>query len=210
MATIPERPFLGSESQPAWEIALLFPSQGEWDEHDYLGLHTNHLVELVDGKLEVLRMPTIFHQGIARFLFKLLSGYADAEKRGTVYFAPLPIRIRAKTFREPDIIYIASEHLHSLGEKYLTVADLVMEVVSSDDESHKRDYDKKRADYAEAGIPEYWIVDPGAERITVLCLEDKQYQVHGEFVPGEQASSVLLPGFVADVTRTFAAARVSL
>jgi Uma2 family endonuclease len=85
-----------------------------------------------------------------------------------------------------------------------------MEVVSSDDESHQRDYEKKRADYAEAGIPEYWIVDPGTERIIVLVLKDKQYQTHGEFVPGQQATSILLPGFAADVTATFAAARVSL
>src|SRR5687768_6929321 len=197
MATIPQRPSSSSEPQPAWEIALLFPSQGQWDEGDYLALNTNQLVELVDGSLEVLPMPTIFHQGIVRFLFGLLFNFASVEKRGTVYFAPLPIHIRAKTFREPDVVYIAKEHLQLLEGKYLSMADLVMEVVSEDAESHRRDYEKKRRDYAEVGIPEYWIVDPQAERITVLVLKDKQYVTHGEFVPGQQATSILLPGFIA-------------
>jgi Uma2 family endonuclease len=82
-----------------------------------------------------------------------------------------------------------------------------MEVVSEDAGSHKRDYQEKRADYAELGIPEYWIVDPQTERIQVLALEAGQYCVHGEFAPGEQATSRLLEGFTADVSAVFAAGR---
>jgi hypothetical protein len=47
--------------KPTWEIAHLFPMQGDWSEVDYIGLSTNHLVELNDGKLEVLVMPTEWH-----------------------------------------------------------------------------------------------------------------------------------------------------
>lgn len=54
---------------PTWEVALLFPSQGEWSVADYLALNTNHLVELSDGRLEVLAMPTEQHQLIAAFLY---------------------------------------------------------------------------------------------------------------------------------------------
>jgi Uma2 family endonuclease len=209
MAAIPHTPST-HEPQPAWDIALLFPSQGEWDEDDYLALNTNQLVELVDGRLEVLLMPTIFHQGIVRFLFGVLFNFASAKQSGTVYFAPLPISIRARTFREPDIVYIAKDNLHLIEGKYLRKADLVMEVVSEDDESRRRDYEKKRNDYAEVGIAEYWIVDPQAERITVLTLKDKQYVAYGEFIPGQQATSNLLPGFAVDVAKTFAAARIAL
>jgi hypothetical protein len=47
-----------SVSGPAWEIARLFPNQGQWSEGDYLSLtdHVRHLVELADGKVEVLPM----------------------------------------------------------------------------------------------------------------------------------------------------------
>ena len=42
---------------PTWEVAYLFPSQGAWSVTDYLALETNHLVELSEGRLEVLAMP---------------------------------------------------------------------------------------------------------------------------------------------------------
>ena len=82
-----------------------------------------------------------------------------------------------------------------------------MEVVSPDDGSHERDYEKKRVDYAARKIPEYWIVDPQTERIIVLVLKGKQYRVHGEFAPEQQATSVLLDGFSVDVAEVFAAGK---
>jgi Uma2 family endonuclease len=205
MATIPGLQPTLTSPRPAWEVALLFPSQGEWSENDYLALDTNRLVELVDGNLEVLPMPTIPHQLIVKFLFVTLQGFVETRKLGTILFAPLPMRIRPKTMREPDLIYIAAERFKRMGEKYLNGADLVMEVVSEDSESQKRDYKDKRADYAELGIAEYWIVDPQEQRITVLMLDGGQYCVHGEFAPGQRATSSLLAGFTADVSAVFAA-----
>ena len=84
-----------------------------------------------------------------------------------------------------------------------------MEVVSEGAENRKRDLETKRQEYAEAGISEYWIVDPQEQRITVLTLDGQTYRVHGEFVPGMQATSVLLPGFSVDVESVFAVAKDS-
>jgi Uma2 family endonuclease len=61
----------------------------------------------------------------------------------------------------------------------------------------------KRQEYAKAGIPEYWIVDPSLETITVLTLNGNRYDEHGLFGRGAVASSVLLPGFGADVAEAF-------
>jgi Uma2 family endonuclease len=83
----------------------------------------------------------------------------------------------------------------------------VVEVVSLDKESRERDYEKKRTDYAAAGIAEYWIVDPAESRITVLTLDGESYTVHGEFHAGDAATSVLLESFSVDVTSVFAAAK---
>ena len=61
---------------PAWDIALLFPTQGEWSEDEYLALDTNHLVEFSDGFIEVLPMPNILHQLLVKYLHGLLeAGY---------------------------------------------------------------------------------------------------------------------------------------
>jgi Uma2 family endonuclease len=193
--------------QPAWEVALLFPSQGDWSESDYLALDTNRLVELVDGKLEVLPMPSISHQRIVDFLHTLLQRFVKKRRLGEALFAPLPVRIRKDTLREPDVIFISRERHVNPDDKRLDGADLVMEVVSPDDGSHERDYRKKRADYAARKIAEYWIVDPQTERVTVLALKGKQYRVHGEFAPGDEATSVLLDGFTIDVSAVFEAGR---
>jgi Uma2 family endonuclease len=91
-------------------------------------------------------------------------------------------------------------HSDRIGEEFWTGADLVMEVVSGDDKDCRRDLVTKRREYARAGIPEYWIVDPQEERIKVLRLAAKRYVVHGEFPRGTVASSRLLPGFTADVS----------
>ena len=77
----------------------------------------------------------------------------------------------------------------------------MVEVVSPDDPD--RDLVEKRADYAEARIPEYWIVDPRDETITVLALEGGAYVEHGVFAAGDSAGSRLLQGFAADVTTVF-------
>jgi Uma2 family endonuclease len=205
MVTLPNRSTSSAEPEPAWDVALLFPSQGAWTEGKYLSLDTKRLVELVDGNLEVLPMPTFSHQFIVAFLFEVLSRFVEERHLGAVLFAPLPMRIREKTYREPDVMFFLKEHLLPPDNDYLQGANLVIEVVSADDESHKRDYQHKRSDYAELRVPEYWIVDPQIERITVLALEGRQYRVHGEFAPGQVATSVFLDGFSAEVSAVFAA-----
>jgi Uma2 family endonuclease len=190
--------------EPAWEVALLFPVQGNWTEAEYLALKTNHLVELSDGCLEVLPMPTIFHQLIVNYLHGLLSTFVAANVPGMVLFAPLPVRLGSGRFREPDVVYLRPERVVDVHGQPQS-ADLVMEVVSEGAENRERDLETKPREYAAAGIAEYWIVDPHTQRITVLALEGSNYRVHGVFGPGTQATSVLLPGFTVAVDPVFAA-----
>jgi Uma2 family endonuclease len=193
--------------EPAWEVALLFPKQGEWTEAEYLALDTNRLVELANGCLEVLPMPNVFHQLIVRFIFTRLQDYVMTHPHGVVLFAPLPVRLWAGQFREPDIVYLRPEHITNVHGQPDS-ADLVVEVVSEGSENRKRDLETKRAEYARAGIAEYWIVDPQERRITVLTLDAGTYREHGVFAPGQAATSVLLAGFSVPVADVFAAGEV--
>jgi Uma2 family endonuclease len=192
--------------EPAWEVALLFPAQGEWTESEYLALDTNRLIELSNGCLEFLPMPTPLHQLIAQYLFKILEAFIEAHSAGLVFIAPMPVRLWAGKFREPDIVYLTRDRLPNLRSQPRG-ADLVMEVVSAGAENRQRDLEFKKEEYAAAGISEYWIVDPEEQRITVLTLDGQTYRVHGEFVPGMQATSALLPGFAINVAAVFAAAK---
>ena len=152
-------------SKPTWEIARLFPHQGDWTEAEYLELDTNQLVEFTDGYLEFLPMPTQSHQFIVMYLYRQLWAFVTERKLGQVLAAPLRIYIRPRKYREPDLLFMATEHDARRGEQYWHGADLVMEVVSPDDPD--RDYVKKRKEYAQAGIAEYWIIDPSQQLITV-------------------------------------------
>jgi Uma2 family endonuclease len=202
----PQSPAPSQPGEPAWEVALLFPSQGDWSEEEYLALtrRSNRLIELTDGCLEFLPMPTPFHQRMVRFLFKLLEAYVLARGLGEVFFSPLPIRLWASKFRDPDIVFLYPARLRDPYHQPQG-ADLAVEIVSPGETSRERDLVTKRAEYARAGIAEYWIVDPEQQRITVLTLDGAAYREHGSFAPGQRASSVLLQGFEVAVAEVFAA-----
>ncbi len=195
------------KGEPTWEIAMLFPSQGDWSEEEYLALDTNRLIELTDGCLEFLPMPMPYHQLIAHYFWSLLHAYVTSKGLGYVLMAPLPVRLGPGTFREPDIGFFRPHQIPNV-KRQPQGADLVVEVVSEGYENRKRDLETKRVDYAKAGIAEYWIIDPEERRISVLTLDGLSYREHGVFTPGTQATSVLLPGFQIDVSAAFAAGKL--
>jgi Uma2 family endonuclease len=199
-----------NEPQPSWDVAKLFPFQGGWSESQYLSLteSTNQLVELKQGRVEVLPMPTMAHQLIVTFLYDAIRAFAGPKNLGIAVIAPLRVRLAPGEFREPDVVFMLQEHRSRANNEFWNGADLIIEVVSRDPGSQNRDVVEKRADYESAGVLEYWIVDPFEKRITVLALENSTYAVRGEFVPGEQADSQLLTGFAVDVAEVFKAAEV--
>ena len=93
-------------------------------------------------------------------------------------------------------------------DRYWLGADLVAEVVSPDNPD--RDLVEKRVDYAEAGIPEYWIADLRDETIRVLTLQGAAYVEHGVYGRGSMAMSPLLAGFAAEVSAVFDAPTVGV
>jgi Uma2 family endonuclease len=184
--------------EPVWEIAELYPNQGQWHEQEYLSLETNRLIEYDDGFVEVLPLPTDKHQAILAFLFMTLHAYAG-RYGGTVRFAALRLRLWNRKYREPDLMYVLPDHHHYRGNRYWDGADLVVEIVSGSADDRERDLVIKRGEYAQASIPEYWIVDPDEGLITVLRLDGDRYVEHGIFKRGETATSALLPELTVNV-----------
>jgi Uma2 family endonuclease len=120
---------------------------------------------------------------------------------GKVHFAPLRLRIGPGKFREPDLLLLLSATDPRRQNRYWTGADLALEVVSED--KPERDLVQKRGDYAESGVPEYWIVNPETESITVLRLDGAAYAEAGTYGRGAAAASVRLSGFAVAVTAVF-------
>jgi Uma2 family endonuclease len=185
-------------------ILDLLPPQGDWSEEEYLWLtdHSNRLIEFTDGTIEVLPMPTEQHQAILQLFAFAFAAYIRP-RGGVSFFAPLRLRLRGGKMREPDLLLLCDARDPRRQNRYWLGADLVLEVVSADEPA--RDLVTKRRDYADAGIPEYWIINPLTQTITVLTLRDGQYVEHGVFARGQRATSALLPDFAVDVAEVFAA-----
>jgi Uma2 family endonuclease len=202
-------PSVAIYGEPVWDLALLHPAQGKWSHEEYLRLTdtTNWLIEYTAGHIEVLPMPTIEHQLMLRFLMDVLRAFVEPRNLGMVLFAPTRVYVDHDKYREPDVVFNFTEHHAKSGKRYYRGSDLVMEIVSEDPESHVRDAEQKVVDYAQGGIPEYWIVDPQEKKITVLTLEGTAYATHGVFGEGEVATSKLLSGLSVSVTDVFQAAK---
>lgn len=188
--------------EPAWDLALMYPMQGDWTVENYLALDSGMMVEYTDGVVRVLPMPSLLHHWIARFLFLALERFVSEHQLGEVFFAPLPVKLAPTKYREPDIVFVRPERIKNMNSQP-DGADLVIEVVSEGKESRNRDYVEKRAEYAAAGIGEYWIVDPELQTITVLKLAADEYGQHGVFRLGDSATSASLDGFSMLTTEVF-------
>ena len=188
------------EWDPSWDEVREYPIRIPCTEEEYLAIDVNLPLEYADSFLEVLPTPTIFHQLILGFLCRELHAFVAARKLGTVVPAGYKVRIRPGKYREPAVLFISSEHRSGIGKEFCKKADLVIEIVSERNRRH--DLVTKRDEYAHAGIPEYWIVDPEEETITVYVLRPrkKSYIEHGVFHKDERATSRILAGFSVDVT----------
>jgi Uma2 family endonuclease len=133
------------------------------------------LAEWVDGKVVMTSPASAQHQYLAIFLATTLSTYVTIHDLGIVLTGPFQMKL-ARSGREPDVLFVAKEHLARLQPTLLQgPADLVVEIVS--DESVACDRGTKFEEYREAGIPEYWLLDPRIEQAEFYHLDERgRYQ----------------------------------
>lgn len=132
------------------------------------------LAEWVDGEVVMTSPASQRHQLLIGFLEKVLGVFVEQHHLGLVLSAPFQMKM--KQGREPDLLFVAQEHLDRLQETYLDgPADLVVEVVSP--ESLARDRGAKFVEYEAGGVPEYWLLDPLRRWAEFYCLgEDGRYR----------------------------------
>jgi Uma2 family endonuclease len=174
---------------------------------DYLSLDGNYLVEYANGCLQVLPMPDLFHQALTIVLVRLLDAWAEAhDPAARTAQAPFRMYLSDRLYREPDVALMLGRHAARMQRTRWDGADLAIEIISETNRDH--DVATKRADYAVAGIPEYWIVDPEARTVRVLTLSAgaSAYEVAGDYGLGGTVTSKLLAGLTIDVAALFLAA----
>ncbi len=183
------------------EVATLFPPQGEWTEQAYFALpETNRFVELSDGVLTVRSPHSPEHQGVLGNLLMAVREYVDEHDLGTAVLGPFCVRLRQGCIRQPEIAYYKPGHEAAIGQPISGPPDWVAETISPGTRS--ADEVDKLAEYAEAGIAEYWMVDPEAKTIRVYALRGgSAYTLAATYAAGQVARSETLPGFEAAVDR---------
>ena len=128
--------------------------------------------EWVNGETIIFMPPGRRHQDLVTFLAALLRIFVEHFQLGELLVAPFEMKMSLDgNAREPDLLFVAHEHLDRLTEQRLIgPADLVVEVISP--ESVYRDRSDKFDEYEAAGIREYWLVDarPGKEQAHFWAL----------------------------------------
>jgi Uma2 family endonuclease len=151
------------------------------------------LAEWVDGEIVMNSPANLRHEEIEAFLIDLLKTYVGVHAPGKVLSSRFQMKLPTSG-REPDLLFIATQHLDRLKDTYLDgSADLVVEIVSP--ESAGRDRGDKFYEYRAAGIPEYWLIDPQLEQAEFYQLDAQgRYQLAPPDAQGLYRSRAL-PGF---------------
>lgn len=158
---------------------------------------TTQPCELWDGELIVSPAPSFYHQEVTFRFQRALHDWVLPRRLGKVVGAPIDMVLSPHRTTQPDVAYVSEERLKTVERAIMGPADLVAEVVSL--EGRSRDRIEKRDLYEQHGVKEYWIIDPEAETVEVLCLQDASYRVAVRARRGQAAASELLPGFTVCV-----------
>ncbi len=149
------------------------------------------LAEWVNGEVMMTSPASNQHQDISDFLTALLRIYVQSRNLGVVRSAPFQMKLTHG--REPDLLFIQQAHLNRLKSTYLDgPADLVVEIVSP--ESIGRDRGDKFYEYAQGGVPEYWLIDPQRQQAEFYELQGRYYTLRLGACAGRY-ESLVVPGF---------------
>lgn len=171
---------------PAQRTHMSYQEFLEWLDEDTLA-------EWVDGEVIMTSPASLRHQTINRFLAQVMGIYVEQHDLGEIILAPFQMKLETSG-REPDLMFVAQEHRNQLAETYLNgPADLAVEIISP--ESVGRDRGDKFYEYEQAGVPEYWLLDPQTQRAEFYQL-DREGRYHLTTPDGDGIyRSVVMSGF---------------
>ena len=152
------------------------------------------LAEWVAGEVVMTSPASADHQDLGGFLLATLRVFVEHHGLGWVGGAPFQMKTGPDLpGREPDILFVSTAHLDRLRPNHLAgPADLAIEIVSP--ESVGRDRGEKFYEYAQGGVPEYWVIEPQSRWAEFYRLEGTHYRPAFSGAEGEYRSDAL-PGF---------------
>lgn len=151
--------------------------QGEFTLEDYYEIPDDIRVELIDGVLYTMNSPTSAHQLIAGVIYTKLFTYV-MEKKGKCIpmISPIDVQLDCdeKTMVQPDVIVVCDRD-KVINQCVYGAPDFVVEVLSKS--TKKKDSVTKLNKYMNAGVKEYWMIDPKRKSVIVYNFESDIYPV---------------------------------
>ncbi len=173
-----------------------WPASGFWTYDDFLRLPDDgNRYEIIDGVLYMVNAPDPEHQFAVGEIFAELRNFVKANQLGAVYTAPIEVHLTdiARPV-QPDVLFISAARRSIVKAKFIEGApDIIVEVTSPS--TMRTDRKVKFDAYERAAVREYWIVNPKTRSIEVYAPVSGEYDLHGEFGPGETVTSTVLSGF---------------
>lgn len=190
----------GAEATPSPREGSWPPAQGKWTLEDWQRLPDDSWrYEVINGVLYMTPPPRTRHQRILTVLSAQMWFHAHQHKLGEVISSPCAVQLPNQPVPvQPDILFVRAGRADIIGETHVEGApDLVVEILSPSNWLYDRR--EKFTLYQEAGVGEYWIVDPDQQTVEVFLLREEAYASLGRWGVGEEARSETLAGFAVPV-----------
>jgi Uma2 family endonuclease len=199
---------------PAWAKRMPILKYGDKnppytsDDFQRMPIFEEDRVELMDGLFVEMPSPTSNHAGLEWRLAYLIGQYLE-DKPGEVFTSNFAVRLFPHSTKKEDRSTISPDVTVVLDPARINeegcqgAPNFVIEILSPSDK--KRDLVLKLEKYQEAGVGEYWIVDPEAHMVQVNLLKDGEYVIHAYDVDTTpQVPVKTLPGLEINFAAVFA------
>ncbi len=158
--------------------------------------------EIIEGVLYEMTGPSMAHGELVALIQHRVLWPVVESLGGRVYTAPIDVFFRGANPVQPDIFVLLPEQLPFRSERGVEGPPaLIVEVLSPSNSRH--DLITKRALYARAEVPEYWIVSPEAMTIEVLVLDGRTYRTHARVGGDEPITSPTFPALATPTSAIF-------
>ena len=151
--------------------------QGEYTLEDYYALPDDRRVELIDGVFYDMSAPSFVHQQLVGEIYGTLKEFFHEKKENCMpMIAPLDVNLDCddKTMVQPDVLILCDRSKIRKWGLY-GAPDFCMEILS--ESTRRKDCVKKLLKYTDAGVKEYWILDPFQKMMLTYCWKD-DYAAH--------------------------------
>ena len=149
--------------------------QGGYTIEDYFSLPEEKRAELIDGVFYDMASPSVIHQLIAGQIFVQLNVFLRKKKASCVpCIAPVDVQLDCddRTMVQPDVLVVCDrEKIRKSG--IFGAPDFVAEILSK--ATRRKDMLVKLAKYAQAGVREYWLIDPDKQNVLVYDLKNMEF-----------------------------------